>query len=70
VKLHRWRDIKLKKAGYRAVWSDEDQLFLAHLDAYADRMAMPCAHGKTEEEAAQAASELLDLMLVARLGKG
>ncbi|HAN75564.1 MAG TPA: hypothetical protein DCQ51_09030 [Planktothrix sp. UBA8407] len=32
-------------------WSDEDQLFLVTIPEFADRVVMPCTHGKTREEA-------------------
>ena len=32
-------------------WSDEDQLFLVTIPEFADRVIMPCTHGKTRSEA-------------------
>ncbi|GAA6620220.1 hypothetical protein NUACC26_060360 [Scytonema sp. NUACC26] len=32
-------------------WSDEDRLFLVTIPEFADRVVMPCTHGKTRESA-------------------
>jgi len=31
-------------------WSDEDRLFLVTIPEFADRVIMPCTHGKTRSD--------------------
>ena len=45
-------------------WSDRDQAYLVTLPEWADRLAMPAAHGATYAEAAASGQDLLELMLV------
>ena len=44
-------------------WSDEDQLFLVTVPAFAKRVAMPCTHGRTREEAIQNGQEVIGMYL-------
>lgn len=44
-------------------WSDEDQLFLVTIPEFAGRVAMPCTHGKTREEATQNGEEVIEMYL-------
>lgn len=44
-------------------WSDEDQRFLVTLPEFADRVMMPCADGKTYEEAARNGHEVIEALL-------
>ncbi len=44
-------------------WSSEDQLFLVTIPEFADRVMMPCTHGKTREEAIKNGEEVIDLYL-------
>lgn len=44
-------------------WSDEDLAYLVTLPEWADRVAMPCTHGATYEEAAHNGEEVLRLLL-------
>lgn len=46
-------------------WSDEDQLFLVTITEFADRVIMPCTHGKTREEAIRHGEEVLEMYLEA-----
>jgi predicted RNase H-like HicB family nuclease len=46
-------------------WSDEDQLFLVTIPEFADRVVMPCTHGKTRSEAIQHGEEVLEMYLEA-----
>jgi len=46
-------------------WSDEDRLFLITVPDFADRVVMPCAHGKTREEAICCAEEVIEMYLEA-----
>lgn len=51
-------------------WSDEDQLFLATIPEFADRVVMPCTHGKTREEATFNGEEVIELYLEAWQAEG
>ena len=51
-------------------WSDEDQLFLVTIPEFADRVVMPCTHGKTREEAIRHGEEVLEMYLEAWQEKG
>ncbi len=46
-------------------WSDEDRLFLVTIPEFADRVAMPCTHGKTREEAIFNGEEVIEMYLEA-----
>lgn len=46
-------------------WSDEDQLFLITIPEFADRVIMPCTHGKTREEAIRNGEEVILMYLEA-----
>ncbi len=46
-------------------WSNEDRLFLVTIPEFADRVLMPCTHGKTREEAIQNAEEVIEMYLEA-----
>ena len=46
-------------------WSDEDQLFLATIPEFTDRVVMPCTHGKTREEAIRNGEEVIEMYLEA-----
>ncbi|MCY7393188.1 MAG: type II toxin-antitoxin system HicB family antitoxin [Leptolyngbyaceae cyanobacterium CAN_BIN12] len=46
-------------------WSDEDQLFLVTIPEFADRVVMPCTHGKTREEAIHSGEEVIEMYLEA-----
>ena len=46
-------------------WSDEDQLFLVTIPEFADRVIMPCTHGKTREEAIRNGEEVIEIYLEA-----
>ena len=46
-------------------WSDEDQLFLVTIPEFADRVIMPCTHGKTRSEAIRHGEEVLEMYLEA-----
>lgn len=39
-------------------WSDEDQLFLVTIPEFADRVIMPCTHGKTRAAAIRHGEEV------------
>lgn len=43
--------------------SDEDQLFLVTIPEFADRVVMPCTHGKTREEAIRNGEEVIEMYL-------
>lgn len=44
-------------------WSDVDQIFVVTIPEFADRVRMPCTHGDTHEDAAQAGLELIETFL-------
>ncbi len=44
-------------------WSDIDQIFVVTIPEFADRLRMPCTHGDTHEDAAQAGLELIETFL-------
>jgi predicted RNase H-like HicB family nuclease len=46
-------------------WSDEDRLFLVTIPEFANRVVMPCTHGKTREEAIRNAEEVIEMYLEA-----
>ncbi len=46
-------------------WSEEDQLFLVTIPEFADRVVMPCTHGKTREEAIWNGEEVIEMYLEA-----
>lgn len=51
-------------------WSDEDQLFLVTIPEFADRVVMPCTHGKTREEAIRDGEEVIEMYLEAWQAEG
>jgi predicted RNase H-like HicB family nuclease len=51
-------------------WSDEDQLFLITIPEFADRVFMPCTHGKTREEAIYNGEEVIEMYLEAWQAEG
>ena len=51
-------------------WSDEDQLFLVTIPEFADRVIMPCTHGKTREEAILQGEEVIEMYLEAWQAEG
>jgi predicted RNase H-like HicB family nuclease len=51
-------------------WSDEDQLFLVTIPEFADRVVMPCTHGKTREEAIYNGEEVMEMYLDAWQAEG
>jgi predicted RNase H-like HicB family nuclease len=44
-------------------WSDEDRLFLVTIPEFADRVVMPCTHGKTREEVIRSGEEVIEMYL-------
>ncbi|MFB6276162.1 MAG: type II toxin-antitoxin system HicB family antitoxin [Halothece sp.] len=46
-------------------WSEEDQLFLVTIPEFADRVVMPCTHGKTREQAARNGEEVIEMYIEA-----
>ncbi|PSB01425.1 type II toxin-antitoxin system HicB family antitoxin [Merismopedia glauca] len=44
-------------------WSDEDRLYLVTIPEFAHRVAMPCSHGKTREEALRNGEEVIEMYL-------
>lgn len=51
-------------------WSDEDSLFLVTVPEFADRMMMPCTHGKTREEAITNGEDVIEMYLEAWQAEG
>lgn len=51
-------------------WSDEDGLFLVTIPEFADRVVMPCTHGKTRSEAIENAEEVIEMYLEAWEAEG
>jgi predicted RNase H-like HicB family nuclease len=51
-------------------WSDEDRLFLVTIPEFADRVVMPCTHGKTRSEAILHGEEVIEMYLEAWLEEG
>lgn len=51
-------------------WSDEDRLFLVTIPEFADRVVMPCTHGKTRSEAIVNAEEVIEMYLEAWEAEG
>ena len=51
-------------------WSDEDLLFLVTIPEFADRVMMPCTHGKTRSEAIRNGEEVIEMYLEACLAEG
>ncbi|MEB3211627.1 MAG: type II toxin-antitoxin system HicB family antitoxin [Leptolyngbyaceae bacterium] len=51
-------------------WSDEDQLFLVTIPEFADRVVMPCTHGKTREEAIRKGEEVIQMYVEAWQAEG
>ena len=51
-------------------WSNEDQLFLVTIPEFADRVVMPCTHGKNREEAIRNGEEVIEMYLEACLAEG
>ncbi len=51
-------------------WSDEDQLFLVTIPEFAERVVMPCTHGKTRSEAIHNGEEVMEMYLDAWLAEG
>ena len=50
-------------------WSDEDQLFLVTIPEFAERVVMPCTHGKTREQAIRNGEEVIEMYLEACLAE-
>jgi len=46
-------------------WSEEDQFFLVTIPEFADRVVMPCTHGKTREEATRNGEEVIEMYIEA-----
>ncbi|MGB3264160.1 MAG: type II toxin-antitoxin system HicB family antitoxin [Microcoleus sp.] len=44
-------------------WSDEDGLFLVTIPEFADRVVMPCTHGKTRSEAIGNGEAVIEMYL-------
>ncbi|MDC0832387.1 hypothetical protein AY599_06560 [Leptolyngbya valderiana BDU 20041] len=44
---------------------EDDRLFLGTIPELADRVVMPCTHGKTRQEAIHHAEEVIEMYLVA-----
>jgi antitoxin HicB len=44
-------------------WSNEDQLYLVTIPEFADRVIMPCTHGKSREEAIHNGEEVIEMYL-------
>jgi predicted RNase H-like HicB family nuclease len=51
-------------------WSNEDRLFLVTIPEFADRVIMPCTHGKTREEAIRQGEEVIEMYLAAWATEG
>lgn len=51
-------------------WSNEDQLFLVTIPEFADRVVMPCTHGKSREAAIRNGEEVIEMYLSACLAEG
>ena len=51
-------------------WSDEDSLFLVTIPEFADRVVMPCTHGKTREEAITNGEDVIEMYLEAWQAEG
>jgi predicted RNase H-like HicB family nuclease len=46
-------------------WSDEDQLFPVTIPEFADRVVMPCTHGRSREEAIHNGEDVIEMYLEA-----
>ncbi len=46
-------------------WSEVDQLFLVTVPEFAERVVMPCTHGKSREEAILNGEEVINMYLEA-----
>lgn len=46
-------------------WSQDDQLFLVTIPEFADKVIMPCTHGKTRQEAFCNGEEVIEMYLEA-----
>jgi predicted RNase H-like HicB family nuclease len=51
-------------------WSDEDQLFLVTIPEFAERVVMPCTHGKSREDAIRKGEEVIEMYLDAWQAEG
>ena len=51
-------------------WSNEDRLFLVTIPEFADRVLMPCTHGKTRKEAILNGEEVIEMYLEAWQAEG
>lgn len=51
-------------------WSNEDQLFLVTIPEFADRVVMPCTHGKSREAAIRNGEEVIEMYLSAWQAEG
>ncbi|MEO1671896.1 MAG: type II toxin-antitoxin system HicB family antitoxin [Cyanobacteria bacterium J06631_2] len=51
-------------------WSDEDQLFLVTIPEFANRVVMPCTHGKTRQKAIANGEEVIEMYLEAWQAEG
>ncbi len=51
-------------------WSDDDRLFLVTIPEFADRVVMPCTHGKTRAEAIRNGEEVMEMYLEAWQAEG
>jgi predicted RNase H-like HicB family nuclease len=51
-------------------WSEEDRLYLVTIPEFADRVVMPCTHGRTREKAIWNAEEVIEMYLEAWEAEG
>lgn len=51
-------------------WSDEDRLFLITVPEFSELVVMPCACGKTREEAIHNGEEVIEMYLEAWQAEG
>lgn len=51
-------------------WSDEDQIFLITIPEFAERVVMPCTHGKTREDAIRSGEAVIEMYLEAWQAEG
>ena len=51
-------------------WSDEYGLFLVTIPEFADRVVMPCTHGKTRDEAIHNGEKVIQMYLEAWAAEG
>jgi antitoxin HicB len=51
-------------------WSEDDQLFLVTIPEFAERVFMPCTHGKTRAEAISNGEDVVAMYLEAWEAEG